>query len=191
MSGRRHPRGGRQETAAARRPRRAGRHERFELRHVPLPGWASARCAASRNASPCPARASESSSPVTIPCSFLPHHVAPPPGIYTAHVANWAARGRPVSRCRGYMHYRPPGRSERRIVPQHPGTTLGCAWVVGGETQLPCRETGTWGVAVRVLRAGVDGGLAGSGDVAGAAVAAGGDAGCRGRGGNGGVLRCR
>ena len=25
------------------------------------------------------------------------HHVVPPPGIYTAHGANWAARGRPVS----------------------------------------------------------------------------------------------
>src|SRR5579859_509160 len=33
--------------------------------------------------------------------SFLPHPVVPPPGIYTAHGANWAARGRPVSRPSG------------------------------------------------------------------------------------------
>src|SRR6266481_716145 len=65
----------------------------------------------------------------------------------------------------------------------------GCAGVVGGETQRAWRETGTRGGAVRVLRAGVDGGLAGSGDVAGAAGAAGGDAGRRGRGDHGGVLR--
>jgi hypothetical protein len=66
----------------------------------------------------------------------------------------------------------------------------GCAGVVGGEAQRPCRETGMRGVAVRVLRAGLDGGLAGSGDVAGAAVAAGGDAGRGARGDRGGVLRC-
>src|SRR5581483_9139608 len=57
--------------------------------------------ASSRNASPSPARARESRSAVTILRSLLPHHVVPPPGIYTAHGANWAARGRPVSRCRG------------------------------------------------------------------------------------------
>src|SRR5215831_4647291 len=54
-----------------------------------------------RNASPSPARARDRRSAVTIPRSFLPHHVIPPPGIYTAHAANWAARGRPVSPCRG------------------------------------------------------------------------------------------
>ena len=44
----------------------------LELRHVPLPGRAPA-----------------------------PHHVSLPPGVYTARGANWAARGRPVSRRRG------------------------------------------------------------------------------------------
>src|SRR5207248_5914174 len=42
-----------------------------------------------------------SRSAVTILRAFLPHHVALPPGIYTARGANWAARGRPVSRRRG------------------------------------------------------------------------------------------
>ena len=40
-----------------------------------------------------PARARESRSAVTILRTFLPHHVVPPPGICTAHGANWAARG--------------------------------------------------------------------------------------------------
>src|SRR6516225_3905821 len=57
--------------------------------------------ASSRNASPSPARARDRRSAVTIPRSFLPHHVVPTPGIYTAHHANWAARGRPVSQCLG------------------------------------------------------------------------------------------
>ena len=65
----------------------------------------------------------------------------------------------------------------------------GCAGVVGGEAQRPCREACPRGAAVRVLRAGVHGGLAGSGDVAGAAAAAGDDAYCRGQGDRGGVLR--
>src|SRR6185312_10102374 len=63
----------------------------------------SRRCGpvSSRNASPSPARARESRSAVTILRAFLPHHVALAPGIYTARGANWAARGRPVSRHRG------------------------------------------------------------------------------------------
>ena len=42
---------------------------------------------------------------------------------YTARGANWAARGRPVSRRRGVCTT-DPGRSAHRIVPQQPETTL-------------------------------------------------------------------
>jgi hypothetical protein len=46
-------------------------------------GWPAA-AANSRNASPSPACARESRSAVTILRAFLPHHLALPPGIYTA-----------------------------------------------------------------------------------------------------------
>ena len=56
-------------------------------------------------------------------------------------------------------------------------------WLAAG------RGAGPGVPAVRVLRAGLDRGLAGSGDVAGPAAAAGGDAACGARGDRGGVLR--
>ena len=66
----------------------------------------------------------------------------------------------------------------------------GCAGGVGGGPgQPPGGGAGPGVPAVRVLRAGLDRGLAGSGDVAGPAAAAGGDAGGRARGDRGGVLR--
>src|ERR1017187_10879410 len=50
----------------------------------------------------------------------------------------------------------------------------GCAGIVGGGSRRSCKERHPRLLAVRVLRAGLDGGLAGSGDVAGAAGGGGG-----------------
>src|SRR5262249_15459356 len=101
---------------------RRGRGTRPATRQ-PSPGrprrWDSA---SSRNACPSPARARERRSPVTILGSFLPHYLVPPPGIYTAHRANWAARERPVSRCRGVCTT-DRARSAHPIVQQQPETT--------------------------------------------------------------------
>ena len=68
----------------------------------------------------------------------------------------------------------------------------GCAGGVGGGPGRPPRRGARPGVpAVRVLRAGLDRGLAGPRVVAGPAAGAGGDAGSRARGDHGGVLRHR
>src|ERR1017187_4862067 len=66
-----------------------------------------------------------------------------------------------------------------------------CADGVGAADRLPVRGAGSWGCAVRVLRARVDRGLAGSGDVAGTAARSGTRAGGRARDDRGGVLRQR
>ena len=71
------------------------------------------------------------------------------------------------------------------------GERAGCPGAVGrAHRAAPGACAGTWRSAVRVLRAGVDRGLAGSGHVTGAAAGAGRGAGGRARHDRGRVLRC-
>src|SRR6202040_1713699 len=86
-------------SSPGRRPRRR-RRSRASGSSAPAAPAGAARSAPGtpRHLRPVPVRA-DRLSPSCAP-SF-PHHVALPPGIYTARGANWAARGRPVSRRRG------------------------------------------------------------------------------------------